>query len=631
MFTKGQLLNQRYVVIDKIGEGNFSEVYTVTDSQASAGTAPCFPLAVKVLLPPHWCGRQHYANAERFFLREGAILADLNADLNAAVGDDLDRLRLAGAMAPSQGSPLQGSLSRGEAAGGSTLLSVPPKPLFKHSHCDLHGVSDLHCLVMEYVPGINLEEWFDDGDLLSWTTFVDWFEQLVAGLAVLHQRQYVHRDIKPANVMLRPDGQLVLVDYGAARSLLEPEELPKSDHATAIGTPDFMCEEQRSGQLHLNFDLYGLGWTLIMLLTGDVPANWRSYHRNEDGTPALPWYETLHNALTKARESGETGLSESVYQRSLNYLKWLNQFVGAPEQRPSSAVVVLEQIQQLNQELNQQLDKQSNRQLDRQLNRQLNKRNPAISLKRTVWTVAQSHWQRWVVVGSGVALAMVSLWGGTQWWASRLIQEGNDLRQQGKNELAEQKLSIALLLSPHNPEALNFMGMNAEDLGKRQNALELFQRSVAVNPNYVWGYNNLARRHLLDNNFDEAERHIKAGIAITKNLSSSEERSEITSFLTKNLVWLLVIREEADQALPLLEQGLRSTEMKRWQTYSVDKCFDAEIADQMRVSPSAVRLSLWRECSNVIKDWLQKEPRNEEPQKWADRINQKMRPFANKS
>ncbi len=406
--------------------------------------------------------------------------------------------------------------------------------------------------------------------------------------------------------MLRPNGQLVIVDYGAARSMAHSDDpvAPSADHATTIGTPDFMCAEQRDGLLQYNFDLYSLGWTLIMLLTREMPLNWRSYHRNEDGTSALSWYETLCQALLEAQAEGQSGLTESVYQRSLRYLTWLQRFVGTPEQRPTDATVVWSEIQAVTKQ---------------------NALQDALTAYRQI---IQTHWRRWAMVGGGVALAVVSLWGTSQWWASQLIQESITLRRQEKHLPAAEKLATALFLSPHNPEALNIMGMNYEDLGNRAEALKLFQQSVRVNPNYVWGYSNLARRYLLDNNLTEADKQIHAGMALVGQLPPSEEKSEIHSFLTKNLVWLLISRQEPDRALPLLEKELRTKEMIRWQPYAIDKCFEADIFEQKRSLSLDQRMELWRNCNDIVKDWLKKEPRNEEPQKWAERLNRKTRPFA---
>ena len=468
---------------------------------------------------------------------------------------------------------------------------------------------------MEYIDGINLEQWFEQEVPLSWDKFVDWFEQLVAGLALLHQQQYVHRDIKPANIMLRPSGQLVIIDYGAARSVDEVAtevcpEGPKFSYATAIGTREFMPHEQCDGGLDLNFDLYALGWTLIMLLTGEPPTHWRDYRCNADGKAALSWDETLTQSLEAAYGDSTSGLTKSVYERSLRYLHWLKQFVGLPEQRPSSAVIVSAQIQQVG-------DSKKHKLLP----------NSQQDLKQLAFT-NYARFKRWFMLGSIALGITASLFGFSQWWAYRLIGEATNLRLQAKNDLAAEKLATALLLSPNNAEALNIMGMNYEDLGDRQEALKFFQKSVAVNPKYVWVHNNLARRYLLDNHLDQAYHYINAGLALAEKLPASEDRSEITSLLTKNLVWLLINRQEPDRALPLLEQGLRTQEMRRWQTYAVDKCFEAEIVDQKRILSLELRLGLWRECHNTVKDWLKKEPHNEEPQRWAVRVDQKMKPFA---
>src|SRR5207253_7670015 len=92
--------------------------------------------------------------------------------------------------------------------------------------------------------------------------------QLLQILRYLHEHGIVHRDVKPANVLRRPDGTLVLVDFGAARAL---EGV--THRATLVGTFGYMPPEQLGGTVDATSDLYALGATLVHLLGRKAPAD----------------------------------------------------------------------------------------------------------------------------------------------------------------------------------------------------------------------------------------------------------------------------------------------------------------------------------------------------------------------
>jgi hypothetical protein len=87
-------------------------------------------------------------------------------------------------------------------------------------------------------------------------------------LAYLHGRSppVVHRDIKPANVIRRPDGSYAFVDFGAVRDSLKPE-----GGSTVVGTFGYMGPEQFQGRALPGSDVYGVGATVLSLLTGSEP------------------------------------------------------------------------------------------------------------------------------------------------------------------------------------------------------------------------------------------------------------------------------------------------------------------------------------------------------------------------
>ena len=129
-----------------------------------------------------------------------------------------------------------------------------------------------HYLVMEYVPGYTLEdEMMALQHPIEWTRVVGWGIVLCDVLAYLHHQQppIVYRDLKPPNVMLTPDGQLKLIDFGIARWFYSS----RSRDTTQLGTDGYAPPEQYAGRSEPRSDLYALGASLYHLMTGRVPES----------------------------------------------------------------------------------------------------------------------------------------------------------------------------------------------------------------------------------------------------------------------------------------------------------------------------------------------------------------------
>jgi WD40 repeat protein/predicted Ser/Thr protein kinase len=134
----------------------------------------------------------------------------------------------------------------------------------------------VHCLVMEKIEGENLLEWLKNrGDRpISEKLAVDWLKQLANTLHNVHQQQLIHRDIKPSNIMLKPDGQLVLIDFGIAREITKTYEQKKAaGQVTRNVTDGYSPLEQVIGCAVLQSDLFALGRTFVHLLTGIPPVD----------------------------------------------------------------------------------------------------------------------------------------------------------------------------------------------------------------------------------------------------------------------------------------------------------------------------------------------------------------------
>lgn len=125
--------------------------------------------------------------------------------------------------------------------------------------------------VLEWIDGGLLREHLYQGRPLEVDEAVRIATQLCAALDYCHARGIVHRDLKPDNVLVAADGQVTLMDFGAA--LLEgARKITTASLSTALGTPDYMSPEQVQGQRgDARSDVYSLGIMLYEMLTGHPP------------------------------------------------------------------------------------------------------------------------------------------------------------------------------------------------------------------------------------------------------------------------------------------------------------------------------------------------------------------------
>ncbi|WP_293166479.1 serine/threonine-protein kinase [Okeania sp. SIO2C9] len=134
----------------------------------------------------------------------------------------------------------------------------------------------IHCLVMEFIGGANLQDWMKSRRHrpINQTQAVDWLTQLSEILERVHQQKYFHRDIKPHNIMRRPNGQLVLIDFGTVREVSETYlvKVGQGQNVTGIVSPGYTAPEQTNGKAVPQSDFFALGRTFVYLLTGKPPT-----------------------------------------------------------------------------------------------------------------------------------------------------------------------------------------------------------------------------------------------------------------------------------------------------------------------------------------------------------------------
>jgi serine/threonine protein kinase len=148
-------------------------------------------------------------------------------------------------------------------------LSHPRIPRYQDSFWLEKPEGNYFCLVQAYIPGVSLAQKVSSGWRLEEEETIRVATSILEILVYLHSQSpsVVHRDIKPNNLIWGEDDQIHLVDFGAVQAEVTPGRT-----MTVVGTYGYMPPEQFGGRTVPASDLYGLGTTLLFLLTGTNPA-----------------------------------------------------------------------------------------------------------------------------------------------------------------------------------------------------------------------------------------------------------------------------------------------------------------------------------------------------------------------
>ncbi|HZV00922.1 MAG TPA: serine/threonine-protein kinase [Planctomycetota bacterium] len=127
-----------------------------------------------------------------------------------------------------------------------------------------------HYYVMEFVEGRNLADLVKERPLQV-SRALDVARQCTLGLKAATDHRIIHRDVKPSNILLMPDGQVKITDFGLAKAVIGTA-LELTSTGVVMGTPIYMSPEQgRGANIDHRSDIYSLGATLYHVLVGKPP------------------------------------------------------------------------------------------------------------------------------------------------------------------------------------------------------------------------------------------------------------------------------------------------------------------------------------------------------------------------
>lgn len=226
----GRTFNNRYKLTERVGLGGMAEVYRAEDNVLGR------TVAVKVMLP-------QYAADPTFtkrFRQEAASAANLQSPYIVSIYD-----------------------------------------------WGLDG--ETYYIVMEFLRGTDLKTAIKERGAINQRKAAEIGSQVAQALSVAHEGGIIHRDIKPQNIMIQPDGNIKVMDFGIARA----GDAGLSQTATVLGTAHYVSPEQAQGkELTGASDIYSLGVVLYEAATGQLPFDGQDAVsvavKQVNETPALP-------------------------------------------------------------------------------------------------------------------------------------------------------------------------------------------------------------------------------------------------------------------------------------------------------------------------------------------------------
>ena len=167
-------------------------------------------------------------------------------------------------------------------------------------------------IIMDYIEGESLDKVLEEYGAQPEEQVIAWAMQICDVLSYLHSQKppIIYRDMKPANLMLKPNGNISIIDFGIAR---EYKEQNLAD-TTVLGTKGYAPPEQYSGQTDARSDIYALGMTMHHLLTGVDPRSGEAY------VPVRQWNPELSEGIEFIINKCVEPVAENRYQNCTELL-----------------------------------------------------------------------------------------------------------------------------------------------------------------------------------------------------------------------------------------------------------------------------------------------------------------------
>lgn len=161
-------------------------------------------------------------------------------------------------------------------------------------------------IVMDYIEGESLDKILKEYGVQPEEFVIEWAKQLCDALSYLHAQKppIIYRDMKPANIMLKPEGNIKIIDFGIAREYKEQ----KLSDTTVLGTKGYAPPEQYSGQTDARSDIFALGMTMHHLLTGIDPRSGKAY------APVRMWNPDVTEGIELIIDKCVEPVAENRYQ-----------------------------------------------------------------------------------------------------------------------------------------------------------------------------------------------------------------------------------------------------------------------------------------------------------------------------
>lgn len=150
------------------------------------------------------------------------------------------------------------------------LRSLPPHVNIMGVHA-IFAENGTNYMVLPYVEGTGVEKFCPPSTSLPESLLLPLLRKLLTALEFLHEHGIVHRDVKPSNIILQPDGEPALIDFGVA-CFFGAEQCVTPVGTYGYAPPEQIAQNNSEQHPHPSQDLYALGATCYRLITGRIPG-----------------------------------------------------------------------------------------------------------------------------------------------------------------------------------------------------------------------------------------------------------------------------------------------------------------------------------------------------------------------